>query len=194
MVTSGAQGHLRLSLDRRDTDTVNWLLLPEDERAFIRYLADERGLVPLGETPSADEHLGRGADDLPEQVHLGSPVSEFAFWASDIGPIERLGSAPEPTDPKARVMRQLNVELTSEWRSLIDPERTPVIRYHRTSQNRNGCLNPGLLSAQARPIRQQPKALVSLLRSIERWLRSDGRRLNPFDHCPTRPSRQGRAA
>jgi hypothetical protein len=33
------------------------------------------------------------------------------------------------------------------------------------------------------PSKNQPPDLMALRRKAERWLKSDGARLNPFDHC-----------
>jgi hypothetical protein len=72
----------------------------------------------------------------------------------------------------------------------IDVARSPVIRFYRSSWNRNGCLNPGLLQAAAAPVKEQPDELLRLRRQVERWLRTAGERLNPFDHCSKSPIAQ----
>lgn len=80
-------------------------------------------------------------------------------------------------------MLRLNKDMTARWSELIDFNRTPAIRFTRSRWHKSGSLCPGLLSGQARPIKEQPKELVSLLRKIERWMKRAGERLNPFEHC-----------
>jgi hypothetical protein len=71
-----------------------------------------------------------------------------------------LGQAPEPVDPKDRVVFQLNAERSPRWKDLTDLAPTAVIRFHRSNWNQNGCLNPGLLGAMARRVKDQPRDLM----------------------------------
>lgn len=157
---------------------VNWLLLPDDEDELVAYVSGELGLVLVGE--------GWDRDGLPRQ--FGTQPSEVVWWASDIGPIQRMGDAPPPKDAKDAVLVRLNQEADPErWKDLLDARRTPVIRFHRSNWNRNGCLNPGLLQAMSIPLKEQPKELIRLLRQTERWLKSDGEKVNPFRHTIRTP-------
>lgn len=169
---------------------MNWLLMPADERELLNFLVEELGLVllahdltehgdPVVSDPQTDGRLG----ELPRQPGPSGADWDFNLWAPMIGPVRLLGDAPEPTDPKDRVMLRLNKEMTPLWRELIDSERTPVVHFGRSRWHRNGSLCPGVLGGQARPTREQPKELLALLRKIKRWLKSKGERLNPFEHC-----------
>lgn len=157
---------------------MNWLLLPNDEQPLVEFLTGDLGLEMFGAPLGEDERLPGPPDpDRQERKNL-------VFWASSVGPIKRLGDAPKPTDPVEAVLLQRNREVNPDgWRDLVDLARTPVIRFGRSNWNRNGCLNPGLLEGMTIPIKNQPPDLLALRRKAERWLKSDGAQVNPFEHC-----------
>jgi hypothetical protein len=70
---------------------------------------------------------------------------------------------------------------------LVDLARRPVVRFQRSNWNRNGCLNPGQLQGMAVRVKEHPPELLAKLRSVERWLKKRGERLNPFEHCSQSP-------
>ncbi len=83
---------------------------------------------------------------------------------------------------------RLNREANPEgWRDDLDTSRTPIIQFHRSSWNENGCLNPGRLGAMSTLVKDHPAALLEVHRRIERWLTSDGEKVNPFRHTIETP-------
>ena len=85
-------------------------------------------------------------------------------------------------------MLRLNQEADPEgWADYVDSSRSPVIRFHRANWNQNGCLNPGLLQGMSVRLKDQPPELIRTLRQIERWLKSDGEKVNPFRHTINTP-------
>jgi hypothetical protein len=157
---------------------VNWLLLPEDERQLSRFMTEGLGLKLISRHLDHDESLPG-----PPQPFRDEYI-DMLFWAPEVGPIRRLGDAPEPIDPIDSVLLRLNRERNpGDWRNLVDSNRSPLIRFHRSNWNRNGCLNPGLLQGMSIPVKDQPPDLMALKRKVERWLKSEGDRLNPFEHC-----------
>ena len=156
---------------------VNWLLLPYDEQRLTWFMTEELGLTLL--TPLADGESLPGPPKRSQEQYV-----DMVFWASELGPLRRLGDAPQPTDPVDSVWFTLNRERNpSNWQNLVDSGRTPLIRFRRSNWNLNGCLNPGLLQGMSLPIKDQPPNLMALRRKAERWLKSEGERLNPFEHC-----------
>lgn len=157
-------GPLRVRSDGR---VLKFLLLPADEDQLRLHLTNDLELVPLADAAEP------GTPDLPSHSARGrpGPPSEFVYWAKEVGPLQHLGDAPGPTNPKEKVARILNQQdLGDDWVSAIDVARSPVIRFYRSSWNRNGCLNPGLLQAAAAPVKEQPGELLRLRRQVERWL------------------------
>lgn len=166
---------------------MNYLLLPDDEAPLRSYLTEELGLTPLG-------HSSHESSDLPRRAAPSSGRWEFVYWAEAIGPIRRLAETPEPPSATGRVMARLNHEALGEsWPDAVDLARTPVIRFRRSSWNRNGHLNPGVLQASAAPVAEQPPLLLALRRRVARWIEQEGGRLNPFEHCVDPPVPQPRS-
>lgn len=160
---------------------MNWFLMPGDEAELVSFV-NSLGLVPLSMFDSDD-------DALP--TPFGSESSEFVWWAPWIGPIERLGDAPPTADPRDRVMRQINQDVDPDgWTDAIDVGRTPVLRFRRANWNANGCLNPGLLQGMSIRVKDHPPELLALRRRTERWLKSDGEGINPFQHTIETPVRE----
>jgi hypothetical protein len=158
---------------------VNWLLLPADEVEFVTFMTEELGL---------DRIVGHDAENGSLPVRFGNEPKEIVWWAPDLGPIERMGDAPAPTDEKEVVLLRLNREADPEtWAQRIDSRRTPIIRFHRANWNQNGCLNPGLLQGMSVPVKEQPPELLRLLRSAEKWLQREGEKINPFRHTIATP-------
>ena len=158
---------------------MNWLLLPDDEAPLVDFITHDLSLELV-----AGHDWER--DGLPRRN--GPQPSEIVWWASAVGPICRLGDAPEPTDPNDVVAMRLNREANPEgWRDDLDTSGTLVIRFHRSSWNENGCLNPGRLQAMSILVKDHPAALLDLHRQIGRWLKSDGKKVNPFRHTIETP-------
>jgi hypothetical protein len=169
---------------------VNYLLLRDDEGPLRRYLSDDLDLIPLANAAGPGTAAEPGTPDLPSHAKpsLAGRPSEFVYWAKQVGSLRRLGEAPDPASAKEKVGRILNEQVFGDdWVKAIDVARSPVIRFYRSSWNQNGCLNPGLLQAAAAPIKEQPDELLRILRQVERWLRAEGERLNPFEHCSKSP-------
>ena len=142
-----------------------FLLLPDDEVALVAYLLETESLTRLAHDDLAYGPPAVGAPatplPLPERSRHDVPA-RLTFWASQLGELRASADAP----------------------GFIDHERSPILSWHRTRWHATGALCPGRLKAQARPRKDQPKALLALHERVERWMKREGTRLNPFDHAP----------
>jgi hypothetical protein len=158
---------------------VRFLLLPDDERAFVEWLQHEHGLQ-LAAAVEAETGLTRlkPLSQLPSELPGplgGEPSSvprEFVLRAPDWGTNDL-----DPWDTEsavARVMRSLNTEAAQKAGvsrdDLIDFERTRVIRFRRCGWTRTGELQVAALQGSARPARLQDPTVAATLKSAERWL------------------------
>jgi hypothetical protein len=164
---------------------LRYLLHPTEERELIRHLTEEVGLVLL--SPQATDPMALISDDFPWHTYLEPRDvhdAEIVFWASSIGPVRRLGDAPVPNDAAESVALKLNQDASSEWRTLVDLARTPVISWRRPAWYRKDrrCLVPGRLGSMSTRIGVYPPALRTLFASLERWLKKRGTVVNAFDH------------
>lgn len=158
---------------------VRFLLLPDDERAFVEWLEKEHGLE-LASAVEAEAGLTRlkPLSQLPRELpgpFGGEPSSiprAFAFRAPDWGT-----NNLDPWDTEsavARVVRTLNTEAAEKAGvspdDLIDFERTRVVRFRRCGWTRAGELHVAALQGSARPARLQDPTVAAMLKSAERWL------------------------
>lgn len=178
-----------------DNETLmNWLLLPEDELDLALHLTDALGLrlvsaIPTGEIEGAPRDLQMELPhDLPTDGIYGVP-REFVFWRPSSGPIRLLGDRPDDQndDVRNRVALRITKEASLDWRQFLDLQRTPIIRFHRCVWRGGDTLMPGLLQGMDLKVGEHPPEIIRLLRSISLWLKREGERLNPFDHCSTLP-------
>lgn len=189
---------------------MSYLLLPDDEQNLVRYLSSEAGLdllldalAPRQRSGGASRRLPHvGGDplaalpnDLPPPVRPREPGTvprSLLFWSPGLGPLVALGDPGREQDAKSRVGLALTRESADEagyvWEDVIDQERSPVIRWLRCSWRDDGHLTPGLLQGMAAPLRAWPQQLVRTYRSVERWLRRDAVRIDPFEHCDGPPA------
>jgi hypothetical protein len=158
---------------------VRFLLLPDDERAFVLWLQQEHGLEvaaaveadtgltrlkPMSQLPSElPGPLGGESSSVPREFVLRAPD----WGINDLDPWDT-GSAV------ARVMRSLNSEAAQKsgvsLDGLINLERTRVVRFRRCGWIRPGELHVAALEGSARPARLQDPKVASTLKSAERWL------------------------
>ena len=168
-----------------------FLLLPEDELILIAHLLDAEGLTLLASDDLADgpQELDvlTGPLSLPTPPRPNTDPTEpphFTFWAHQLGPLRPWADAPQPTTFSERVHRLVNEESVPDFESLLDDERSPILRWSRASWHDSGALCPGLLQGQARPSAQQPSELRRLHARVQRWRQREGVALNPFEHAP----------
>jgi len=183
------------------------LALPEDEQEIVGYLCEQEGLqlllsdlVEAGAPQVADDPLRALVPHLPSRKRLKMAVApgvgvtdptyrevwEYLFWASSLGPIRTVADAPATQDAVGRVALQLNRAATKRWRDLIDLSRTPVIGLRRTSWHHSeDCLIAGALTAMRVRVRDQPREVTSLHSRVERHLKRQSQRLDPFETCHT---------
>lgn len=138
-----------------------FLLLPEDELALLAHLEAE-SLTRLAHDDLAYGPPAAGPPASPPP--LPDTPQSFTFWVRALGELRAL-----------------------DGRSLLDRERSPILAWHRCSWHPTGALRPGRLTAQARPRKDQPKALLRVHEGVERWMKHEGTKLNPFDHAPDDP-------
>ena len=138
-----------------------FLLLPEDELILIAHLLDAEGLTLLASDDLADgpQELDvlTGPLSLPTPPRPNTDPTEpphFTFWAHQLGPLRPWADAPQPTTFSERVHRLVNEESVPDFESLLDDERSPILRWSRASWHDSGALCPGLLQGQARPSAQ----------------------------------------
>jgi len=178
---------------------MNWLLLPEDEVQLVTYLTGPLGLrMVLPKLTSAGVALAKDpltalTSELPGHVTEGIPW-DFTFWCPDIGPMRLLGDRPSEghDDVRTRVALQMTKVESPRWRELLDLRRTPVIRFRRSAWHQEGPLMPGLLQGMDLTVKEHPSDVIRLLRSITSWLKREGEKLNPFEHCSNSPIPQPR--
>jgi hypothetical protein len=180
------------------------LALPEDEQEIVRYLCEEEGLwlllsdlVEDGLPRVADVPLAALAPDLPSGKRLKAAITPgvgvtdptyrevwvYLLWASSLGPIRTLADAPGPREAVGRVALHINREATERWRDLI-VSRTPVIGLRRTHWHHSeDCLIAGGLTAMRVRVRDLPREVASLHSRVERYLKRQSQRLDPFETC-----------
>lgn len=168
-----------------------FLLLPDDEVLFVRHLVDDEALVLLASDDLSDgvrpvpAFASRPLPPPPVALQPSPEPIELIFWAEALGRVRTVAEAPAPTDASDRVARLLADEAAGgDAGHLLDLSRSPLVRWRRCSWHPNGALCPGLLQAQARKSREQPKELLRLRERVERWMKAQGERLNPFEHAP----------
>ncbi len=138
-------------------------LAPEDERAFLRFLAQHRlevypRRIPPGWTPflAGAETLGQ----LPPEVYLAAPA---------LGPVlvDRVKRGPDK----------------GAYR--VDEVRSPVIFWERSALNEEGELLSGQLWAELEVTPQTgrrtaaPEHFRQLFQAVEGWLKKNCRRSDP---------------
>jgi hypothetical protein len=168
-----------------------FLLMPEDELVLVEHLlgAEELRLLAtddLRDGPRFVAELGQ-SQPLPQPAQPFVEPAEphtFFFWAPQLGELRVLGDAPPPATATDRVLRLLQSEATDDAQSLLDTERSPIIRWSRARWHPNGALCPGLLQAQSRKTKDQPDELLRLYARVRRWMKGRSEKFNPFDHAP----------
>lgn len=158
---------------------VRFLLLPDDERAFVDWAQQEHGLeaaatietesgltrlAPLSQLPTElPGPLGQGPSSIPREFVMRAPdwgVNDLDPWDTD--------------SAVAQVMRSLNSEAAEtsgvSLDDVIDFERTRVIRFQRCGWIKAKELHVGTLKGSARPARCQDPTVAAVLKSCERWL------------------------
>jgi len=111
-------------------------------------------------------------------------VWEYLLWSRSLGPIRTLADAPAAQDAVDRVALQLNREATEQWRDLIDLTRTPVLGLRRTGwHHREDCLIAGALTTMRTRVHDLPPEVASLQSRVERYLKRQSQRLDPFETC-----------
>ena len=158
---------------------VRFLLLADDERAFVEWLQQEHGLelaaavetatgltrlIPLLQPPrELPGPLGGEASSIPRELVLRAPD----WGTNDLDPWDTESAV-------ARVMRPLNSEAAEKTGASVDDiiafERTRVIRFRRCGWTRAGELHVAALQGSARPARLQDPTVAATLKSAERWL------------------------
>lgn len=178
---------------------VSFLLLPQDELELVEKLTGEfsltllaSDLAPGGKPNIVASPLDALPDDLALPVRPGKEPSApaiFLFWCSGIGPIQMRDDSAPSDDPVDRVADLLTREATDDWRDLIDLSRTPVIRFHRSAWHDDDRtrMKPALLQAMPVPVKKHPVQVSSLHAAIEKWMKTRGERLDPFDYCTELP-------
>ena len=182
---------------------MNYLLTPTDELELISFLREEVGahmilseLAPNGQASIASERI-HTLPDLPGPAKYGcTSIRCFRFWLRDCGPIRTHRDAPRPIDPKDRVARYLTKEATGDaYDGVIDFTRTPSLFFSRTTQMNSRRLAPGRFGAMPVKAKNLPADVKKKHATVERWLRTRGRKTDPFAHCPEvadrRPERLG---
>jgi hypothetical protein len=176
---------------------MSFLLLPPDELALVSYMCGDLDLALLlsdltdrGVPRIATEPLAAVPDHLPSSP---SDPRTFIFWCHWLGPVRTLADASESVDPADRVAGLLTREAAGDrYGDVVDLQRTPVIRWHRTSFQSERRLKPGLLQVMPLYVRDTPSDVLKLHRQVDRWMKKHGERLNPFDHCRDLPIPQPR--
>lgn len=185
---------------------MRFLALPRDESEIVVPIATELGLVllhsdltragkaivttdPSTVLPLPSPSWGRLRDAMTPGVGADPSYDEvwsLIFWAPEEGPIRTLGDAPPPdvSDDLANVALHLNQQATSEWRDLIDHERSPIIEFHRSAWHvSRNCLLGARFSTMP--------GYGRLHARVERRFRREAVRLDPYDCCPVpRPHRK----
>lgn len=177
---------------------MSYLLIPEDEKDLVTYLVNGLGLklllsdvAPNREPRVAQDPLSAVPTELGKQYD--ATPSHLIFWCSQLGPIRTLVDAPVTSDPRTQVARQLTQQSAGdEYEDVIDLSRTPVLRWRRCCWHAPNRLKPALLQGMELKVRQTPKDLLKLYAKVERWLKSRGEKLNPFEHCTELPGAQPR--
>ena len=158
---------------------VRFLLLPNDEHAFVEWVRREHGLElaaavetgdgltrlkPLSEPPTElPGPLGEESSSTPRELVLRAPgwgVNDLDPWNTD--------------SAVARVMRSLNSEAAGKagvsLDDLIDFARTRLLRFRRCGWTPARALHVAALQGSARPARLQDPTVAAMLKSAERWL------------------------
>jgi hypothetical protein len=178
---------------------VNWLLLPTDELELATHLTRALGLRLVSPTPTG--WAVKASDDPPDELPPELPIfgalavpMDFVFWIPSAGPIRFLRdrATDEGDDARSRVALRLTQDADAGWRDLIDLQRTPVIRYRRCLWRDEKTLIPGVLQGMDLKVREHPPSVLRTLRMVDKWLKRDGERLNPFEHCRNLPATQPR--
>ena len=168
---------------------MSFLLMPADERPFFAFLTEELGLLHLPtETASTTETAGSDHPCVAVCTEFKVSPEEVVFWAAALGPIRTFASSPEPTDPRDRVALRLTREAAGDaFPNVIDPARTPLLRWRRPYLRSRTCLVPAVLQASAIQVSRAPHELRLLHARAGRWLKRRGTRINPFEHCRHAP-------
>jgi hypothetical protein len=168
-----------------------FLLMPEDELVLVEHLLQAEALKLLAtddlrDGPRVVAERGRPQPLPPPAQPFVEPAEPptFIFWCPQLGELRVLGDAPPPVTAMDRVHRLLQFQATDDAPSLLDTERSPILRWSRARWHPNGALCPGLLQSQSRTTKEQPDELLRLHARVKRWMRTHGEKLNPFDHAP----------
>jgi hypothetical protein len=178
---------------------MRYLLFPDEEKLLCRYLTSELGLKLLasdlapGNIPEIVERgVPANLNGFPDPAEAKTPPSDpthLLFWCSDIGGIETLGSSGTPSDPKGTVSMILTQQASEQWRDVIDDTRTPIITWVRPRWHKkdHSCVVAGRMNGMTIPVKKYPVELKRLYGKIDRMLRKNGVKLNPFEYVSKTP-------
>jgi hypothetical protein len=168
-----------------------FLLFPEDEVLLVEHLVHREGLSllvsdDLRDGPKVVGEFTR-AQSLPPPAkpHTSSEADTFVFWVKALGEVWTLPESPPPQSGIERVERLLTDQATGgDSGHLLDQSRSPILRWRRSHWHPNGTLCPGLLQAQVRTTKEQPVELLRLHSRVNRWMKAQSTKVDPFDHAP----------
>jgi hypothetical protein len=157
------------------------LLLPDDEREFVEWARDSCGLILLhGDRLRDGQPQQADITDLPAElpgppepeVLLANPI-ELLLWDRNW----HVNDLPDwdANSAQYRVSRHL-AEAAAKTASVavdevMDLERTRILRLRRSGWTRDGALRVAALQGSARPARLQDKAVLTVLRAAQSWMR-----------------------
>jgi hypothetical protein len=175
------------------------LLAPADERDLTIFLCETLAaqlllsdLTTGGEPRLALDALASLPEALPGPARFGDrAVRVLIFWLPWVGPIRTLADAPTPATPRDRVARYLSAQAAGDRAAdLIDLERTPVLRFTRSTALSQQRLAPGSFAAMPLQTAALPAEVRAAHARTRRWLKTRAVKADPFDHCPEVQSRR----
>lgn len=182
---------------------MNYLLTQNDELELIHFLREKLGAQMLLSdiAPGGDARIASSTFDalpnLPKPAKYGcKDIYQYKFWLKSCGPIITLGSAPQSTHPKDRVVQFLTKEAAGDsYEHVIDFMRTPSLSLTRTTQMNSRRLAPGVFGAMPVGTKDMPSEVIERYTIAQHWLKKRGTKIDPFAHCPEvehlRPNRLG---
>jgi hypothetical protein len=169
-----------------------FLLLPEDEVLLVEHLVHREGLALLASDDMRDGPKIVAEFTRPQPLppsarplHTSPEPDTFVFWVKALGEVRTLAEGPPLQGAIERVERLLTDQASgSDSRHLLDQSRSPILRWRRSHWHPNGTLCPGLLQAQARATKEQPVELLRVHSRVNRWMKAQSTKVDPFDHAP----------
>lgn len=166
---------------------MSFLLFPEEERTFIERVLEKHSGVILkkdylvdGSLKTVDIHDLDFAD-FPNDIQSTQTI---ILWLQDCGDIKTMKDAPQPHLAKDKVATLLTKEAAGAlYENIIDYSRTPIIRWRRSRYHSENRLIPALLQSMPVPLGAIPAPLRKSYNSLNRWLKSEAVKVNPFEFC-----------